>query len=92
MLSQPGALIITTHEPMLVQASESTKASLVLMVCETGAPRSTSMCLVARGTFVISGTTGADAILGRFPRHTRYESMLVEASARSKALLVAMVC
>ena len=45
MLSQPGALIITRHEPMLVQASESTKASLLLMVCETGAPGSISMCL-----------------------------------------------
>ena len=42
---QPGALIITRHESMLVQAFTSTKVSLVLMVYEIGAPRSTSMCL-----------------------------------------------
>ena len=37
MLCLLGAPIITRHEPMLVQAFASTKASLVLMVYETGA-------------------------------------------------------
>ena len=32
MLCQPGAPIITRHEPILVQAFASTQASLVLMV------------------------------------------------------------
>ena len=41
---------------------------------------------------VIRGTIGADAVLARFPRHTRYEPMLVKASARSKAPLVPMGC
>ena len=63
-LCQPGAHIITRHEPILVQASVSSKASWVLLVCETGAPRSTSMCLdFAQGALVYQGPTGADVLL-----------------------------
>ena len=40
---------------------------------------------------MIQGTSGADAVLARFPRHTRNEPMLVEAFARSKTPLVPMV-
>ena len=41
---------------------------------------------------VIRGTIGADAVLARFPKHTRYEPMLVKAFARNKAPLVPMGC
>ena len=45
MLCQPGAPSSKRQESMLVQASVHNKASLVLMVCETGAPESISIYL-----------------------------------------------
>ena len=83
MLCQRGAPIITRHEPMLVQAFASTKASLVLMVYETGAPRSTSMCLDCSRH--LGSRRPHRCRCCASPRHIRLEPMLVEASARSKA-------
>ena len=53
---------------MLVQSFMHTKASLVLMVWETGAPKAQACAYTARGTLAIQGTSGANAVLTRFPQ------------------------
>ena len=51
---------------MLVQSFMHTKASLVLMVWETGAPKAQACAYTARGTLAIQGANGANAVLTRF--------------------------
>ena len=68
MLCEPGPPNSTRLDLMLVQASARTKASLVLMVCETGALEAQACAWTARGTLAIQGPSGADAVLARFPQ------------------------
>ena len=53
---------------MLVQSFMHTKASPVLMAWETGAPKAQACAYTARGTLAIQGTSGANAVLTRFPQ------------------------
>ena len=74
-----------------MEAFSRTKASLVLTVCEKGAPSSTSMILDRSMHLGIPKPFCVDAVRGRCPNSTRHELMLVQASACTKASLVLMV-
>ena len=65
MLCEPEPPNSTRLDLMLVQASARTKASLVLMVCETGALEAQACAWTARDTLAHQGRTAADVVPAR---------------------------
>ena len=74
-----------------MEAFSRTKASLVLTVCEKGAPSSTSMSLDRSMHLGIPKPFYVDVWEVGAPNSTRHELMLVQSSACTKASLVLMV-
>ena len=60
--------ISTGHEPKLMEAFSHTKASLVLTVCEKGAPSSTSMILDRSMHLGIPKPFYVEVVRGRCPQ------------------------
>ena len=83
--------ISTGHEPKLIEAFSRTKASLVLTVCEKGAPSSTSMILDRWMHLAYQNLSVSMLCEVGVPNSTSHELMLVQASACTKASLVLMV-